>query len=126
MIYGIGVDIMDIARLETLRGKYDDPFFVKTFTDSERSAALRRRDPIRYFAKRFAAKEAVFKALNGRPDAFRFNEIETLNDERGQPYVVLYGETRKFQELAGIGHIHISLSDDGGFVIAYAVCETFS
>ena len=123
MIYGIGVDTLSTARLEALEGRYDDPFFRKTYTDAEYSAGISRRDPIVYFSERFAAKEAVFKALNITSTEFRFNEIETLNDDTGKPYVNLYGCARRMQDEAGVRHIHISLSSGGGYVTAFAVCE---
>ena len=123
MIVGIGVDILSVARLENLRGKYDDSFFKKTFTKAEYETGLKRPDPIIYFTQRFAAKEAVFKALNVKSAAFRFNEVETLNDDSGKPYVVLHGEAKRLRDEAGIKRILISLSSDGGYAIAYAVCE---
>lgn len=124
MIYGIGVDIIYIGRLEDLRGKYDDPFFEKTFSEKEYEAGINRADPIKYFSGRFAAKEAVFKALNMDSGAFRFSEIETLNDGSGKPYIVLYGHTKQFCTEKGIKRLHISLSNDNGFVTAFAICET--
>lgn len=124
MIYGIGVDILSVARLEDLRGNYSDPFFKKTYTDAEFLEALNRSNPIKYFAERFAAKEAVFKALQIASDAFRFNQIETLNDKSGCPHINLYGHVKEVKEKMGITNLYISLSNDGDFVVAFAVCET--
>ena len=124
MIYGTGVDIMHTTRLEALRGKYDDPFFKKTFSEKEYKAGMCRADPIIYFSERFAAKEAVFKALNVSSGKFRWNEIETPDDDSGKPYVVLHGIAKEICNEAGIRCIHISLSSDNGFVIAFAICET--
>ena len=123
MIYGIGVDILSVAQLNDLRGKYDDPFFSKTYSEKEYEAGLGRSDPIMYFAGRFAAKEAVLKALKINSGAFRFSDIETMNDDSGRPYVNLYGHTKELFDSLGSGRLHISLSRDVDYVIAYAVCE---
>ena len=123
MIYGIGVDIITSARLNDLRGKYDDSFFKKTFTEKEYEAGLKRADPIAYFAGRFAAKEAVFKALDINSGAFRFSDIETLSDDSGRPYVNLYGHVKERFDGLGAVRLHISLSSDGDYIIAFAVCE---
>ena len=123
MIHGIGVDIVSVAHMEGLRNRYNDPFFQKTYTVRERETALQKKDPIHYFAGRFASKEAVFKALHISPDAIRLNEIETLNDEMGCPYVNLFGQAKEVMEKAGFTRILISLSGDNGLIIAFAVCE---
>jgi len=124
MVYGIGVDIFDTGRLNYPRGQYDDPFFKKTFTEKELEAGISRADPIAYFAGRFAAKEAVFKALHISSGEFRWSDIETLNDDSGQPYVVLHGHAKKHFDDIGAQRLHISLSNDGGSSVAFAVCET--
>ena len=123
MIHGIGVDILSTSRLEKLRGEYDDPFFRKVFTKDEYLSAMGRNDPTQYFAERFAAKEAVFKALNSNSGEFRFSDVETLNDESGKPYVVLYGSVKEYCDIAGISSVLISLSSDVGYAVAFAVCE---
>ena len=124
MICGIGVDILDTARLEPLRGKYDDPFFKKTYTGAEYSAGIARPDPILYFSERFAAKEAVFKAISNDSGGLRFSEIETLNDDSGKPYVNLYGRAKELCDKMGIKSLLISISSDGGHAAAFAVCES--
>jgi len=123
MIYGIGADMLSKSRLDDLRGKYDDAFFKKTFTEAEYSTGIARPDPILYFSERFAAKEAVFKAISISGDNFKLRDIETLNDESGKPFVNLYGHTKEHCDNAGVTRLHVSLSNDGGFVIAFAVCE---
>jgi len=123
MIHGVGVDIQDSARLESLRGKYSDPFFSATYTEAEYEVGIGKPDPILYFTERFAAKEAVFKALNVNSTEFRFTDIETRNDDTGKPVVALYMYTRKLYEEKGINSVHLSISNDNGFVVAIAVCE---
>lgn len=121
MIHGIGVDIIHEKRLAGLRP--EDPFLRKTFTEGEREAAAQAPVPLRWYAERFAAKEAVFKALQISGEGVRLNEIETLNDENGIPRVTLYGALRERAEQLGICRIHISLSNEDPISVAYAVCE---
>ncbi len=124
MLRGIGVDILNISRLQGFDGDWDDPFFTKAFTAAERRAALGRREPLLFFAERFAAKEAVFKALGLPRDAVSLAEIETLSDEAGRPRVTLYGATLAAFTRAGGGAVSVSLSNDEGLVCAFAVCES--
>ncbi len=123
MIHGVGADILDKKRLAPLANDYKDPFFLKTFTPGERAAAAERSDSLMFYAERFCAKEAVFKALRVSGDAARLDEIEILGDKLGRPCVSLYGRTA---ELAGglrIRQISVSISYDGDFTLAFAVCE---
>jgi len=123
MIYGIGVDILSTARLYDPQGKYDDSFHRKTFTGKEYKEGISRTDPAVYFCERFAVKEAVLKSLNIGSNEFRFIDIETLNDDSGKPYVILNGHAKKHCDEIGIKRLHISLSNDGGFVAAFVICE---
>ena len=119
MIIGIGTDLMNIRRLASLEP--DDAFFRLTFTEKERESSKVRPNPMLYLAERFAVKEAVFKAVGIDADPVRLNEIETLNQANGAPFVALYG---KFQALAKereIRRIHLSLSSDGDFVQAFVI-----
>lgn len=100
----------------------DDPFF-RVYTAAERAEAASSADPLCYYAERFAAKEAVFKALGLDGDHARLNEIETLRGTFGRPEVHLYGAIQEHALRAGITTVHISLSGDAPFVIACAVAE---
>ena len=123
MIRGIGADIVSERHLESLRGRYDDPFFQKTFTEREREAAMLRKDPVMYFTERFAAKEAVFKSMRISPDSMRLDEIETLNDDKGCPCVNLCGKMKEMMDVAGGARVFVSITSDNGFAAAFAVCE---
>ncbi|MEL7658300.1 MAG: holo-ACP synthase [Bacillota bacterium] len=124
MIYGIGVDILDLNRIRVLSPNWNDPFFIKTFTENERKEAALREDPTRYFGGRFSGKEAVFKALRISSDAIRLNEIEILNDIENRPYVNLLSTVKRLAMELGIGKVSISLSNDGEQVISFAISET--
>ncbi|HML37641.1 MAG TPA: holo-ACP synthase [Bacillota bacterium] len=123
MIHGVGVDILDIDRIRPLSADWNDSFFIKTFTEKERAEAALREDPSRYFAGRFSAKEAVFKALRIPSDAIRLNEIEILNDAENKPCVHLLSRAEQVATGLGVGRLSVSLSNDGDFVISFAICE---
>ena len=125
MVAGVGTDLLSIERI---RRAVEDPavdsaFLVRTFTERERAEARLRPDPVLYFATRFAGKEAVFKCLGLDGGWVRLDEIEILNAENGQPFVVLTGEFRRKAELNGIADIHISLSHDTDYALAFAVAQ---
>lgn len=124
MIHGIGIDFIDERRIRPLLDTPSDSFFQKTYTEAERMQAEGSVEPIRYYAERFAAKEAVFKALRISGDGVRLNEIETLNDDTGAPYVKLYGYLEQCRQKMGISAIHISITRDPPYSLAYVICET--
>jgi holo-[acyl-carrier protein] synthase len=123
MVLGVGTDILLIDRL---RRNPEDlaenaPFLRKTYTTAERQAALARPDPVLYYSTRFAGKEAVFKALGSDDGQIRLDQIEILNREDGQPQVTLYGRMKELAVAKGVRSIHISLSYDTEYAIAFAV-----
>lgn len=122
MIHGIGVDILSMERLKPLMNTPDDPFF-RVYTAAERAEAAASPDPLCYYAGRFAAKEAVFKALSLSGDRVRLSDIETLRGAYGQPVVTLHGTLKAHAEAQNITAVHLSLSNDPPYVVAYAVCE---
>lgn len=123
MILGIGVDIMAQGRLSTENLRENDPFFQRTFSEKEREQGWMQPDFVRYFAARFAGKEAVFKAFRLPPGQGEFQEIEIMNDENGAPYVNLYGCMREIAARLGNPRLHISLSDEKEYTAAFAVLE---
>ena len=123
MILGIGTDILNAHQLAESSLSPSDPFLKKTYTEREIAEAMTRLDTHSYYATRFAGKEAVFKAFGAHPDSIRLNEIEILGDDTGAPRVTLHGNARRTAESIGATHVHISLSYDLPFVIAFAVME---
>lgn len=123
MLIGIGTDILSRERLK--RG-LDRAFILRTYTPAEQAQGEMRTDPAAYYATRFAAKEAVYKAVSVSGAAFEPREIETLDDECGRPSVRLSGETaRRVREYAGGGEyrILVSLSYEDTAAIAFAAAE---
>jgi holo-[acyl-carrier protein] synthase len=115
MIYGIGVDLVDIARFETAIAntpKLKD----RLFTEGEKS--LKGYS----LAARFAAKEAFMKAV-GKAQGLSFQEVEIVKDEFGKPSFLLSGQSSQTVSGSGISSLHLSLSHDGNMAIAYVVAE---
>ena len=120
MIFGIGTDILDRKRLD--RG-LDAAFIRRAYTDAERLQAAQRCDPAAYYATRFAAKEAVLKALGTGLRGGELTEIVVTNDELGKPAVELRGYHRELAERLGAARINISLSHGRDTAVAYVVME---
>lgn len=126
MIRGIGTDILEIKKLAPILELPDyqqDSFIRKTYTQKEICLAESRPLPINCYATRFAGKEAVFKALSQSEDACRLNEIEILSDEAGKPFVVLHGNAAAAAAGLNVTAVHISLSYEDEYAIAYAIAE---
>lgn len=127
MIVGIGTDILQTARMRTLIDNCGEVFLTRTFTLAERKAAARRSDPLLFYCTRFAAKEAVFKALAPPGDAgCDPREAEILSDRTGFPYAVLRGRLREYAAAKRVSTVTVSVSDEDHYVVAFAVAEAVS
>jgi holo-[acyl-carrier protein] synthase len=118
MIYGIGCDIIKISRIERLLEKNGEKFLNRVYSEEELgSAPVEPTQYSAYLAKRFAAKEAFAKALGtGIGEEIAFNRISILNDQKGRPYIKT---DEKYSKLK----IHLSISDERTYAIAYVVLE---
>jgi len=124
MIYGIGVDIVDISRIERVLDRWGDRFVRRVFTEAEIEYCSRRGRPASRYALRFAAKEAFAKALgSGFRDGLSFRQIEVINNTQGKPYLKLHGRCRELYTENGICGVFLSLSDDGPYAVAMVVLE---
>jgi holo-[acyl-carrier protein] synthase len=122
MIVGIGIDAVSVARTGGLVARFGERFVRRVFTEAEREYCGSRRDAAGSFAARFAAKEAVMKALkSGWGSGVRFKEIEVQRGERGAPFIVLHGGAREKAQALGLSNIFISLSHEGDLALAQAV-----
>ena len=128
MIFGIGTDILEIERINKILNKQNEKFIDRIYGSNEISFIKNKKNDLKYFlGKRFAAKEATWKAFNPkRGDGLIFKEIETLNDRNGKPYLFFSGKTERYiQEkeikLKGKLKFDISLSDERQYVIAFVV-----
>ena len=125
MIVGVGTDILKTERMRAFIDDFGEVFLARTFTPAEREAAARRPEPLLFYCTRFAAKEAVFKAIAPPGDAgCDPREVEILNDRTGFPYAVLHGRLQQFAAARGVSTITVSVSDEDDYVVAFAVAET--
>lgn len=117
MIVGVGVDLIEIERIAAALARRAR-FAERCFTDREAGYCLARAFPPQHFAARFAAKEAVGKAL-GR-GMTRWREVEVVRG-RGAPTVALHGHYAEWAERLGVTAIHLSLTHSRGMAVAVAV-----
>lgn len=115
-IIGVGADIVEVRRIRELCER-DGSFLQRVFTKAELDYALRKSSKHLHLAARFAAKEAVAKALGG---PFGWQEVEVVNRADGKPKVNLSGRAR---EVAGNATVHISVSHTEHYACAVAVVE---
>lgn len=115
-IAGIGVDVVDLARFERAVDR-TPALRARLFAESEREL------PLRSLAGRFAAKEALIKAL-GDSSGVQWHDMVIVNNELGNPSFVLSGGTAAVAERRGITAIHVSMSHDAGVAVAQVVLET--
>ena len=115
-IYGIGTDIVNIKRIEKSLKKNENNFKKRIFSKKEIIYCEGKKNPISFYAKRFAAKEALSKALGtGIRKGINFKDIEILNDNLGKPSISLKGNTANFlkKKIKSKKYsIHLSLTDD--------------
>jgi len=124
MIYGTGVDLVSLKRVEKVILRWGDRFINKVFTEHEARTCQDRPASHEAFALRFAAKEAFSKALGlGMRKGIHWRDIEVSNDPAGKPGLRLSGIAADICREKGINGIHLSLSDDGDYGIAMVVLE---
>ncbi|MBF0142565.1 MAG: holo-ACP synthase [Magnetococcales bacterium] len=125
MILGIGTDLVEIERIEEGLRRFGERLERRLFTPAEsRLCEARRAQRSACFAKRFAAKEALVKALGtGMREGIWFTDIEVLPGNDGQPFLFFSGETGRRLAALGQLRVHLSLSDERGFALAMVVLE---
>lgn len=123
MIYGIGTDVVEITRVERLIDRFGQAFLDRIFTASEQRAGDLRRNRGRFYAMRFAAKEAAWKALATRHKGIGWHDLVIGADSDGKPELHFEGRACEiFDKISsGRGVKHLSLSDDGGMALAFVV-----
>jgi holo-[acyl-carrier protein] synthase len=122
MILGVGVDIIDVERIQAAltRPGTGERFRTRVFTPGEVAYCLPRRNAAESFAARFAAKEAMMKALG---HAYGWREIEVIRGS-GAPTLQLHGRAEHRATALGIRRIHLSLSHTATLAIAYVIAES--
>ncbi len=124
MIVGIGIDVVEIHRMNELIGRWGERFFEKVFTPKEIEYASTKSNSTQHYAGRFAVKEAVAKALStGWSGGFRWKDVEVTNDDLGKPSVQLYGHVLG---LLTNCTVFVSISHSENVIVAVAVIEKIS
>ena len=124
MIIGIGIDIVDINRIEKTLDIYGKKFKLRCFSKNEIDSSEKKIKPANSYAKKFAAKEAFAKALGtGFARGVFWKDITVQNDIYGKPFIKLYGNaSKKLKELYSKPcYIDVSLSDEKNYAIANIV-----
>ena len=121
-IYGIGVDRIAIKRIKHSVDRFGQRFIDRVYTADEYTLA-QKRGTFRRLAMFFAAKEAVSKALGTGFVGFAMNEVEVIYLKSGKPEITLHGNARRTAKALDIKHIHLSLTDDDGIAMAFAIAE---
>ncbi len=124
MIVGTGVDIVEIARFRKVVERLKNRFILRVFTPDEQQFCRKHRDPIPHFAVRFAAKEALFKALGtGWAKGVTWLDAEVQRERQDPPKMKLHGEAEMRSQNMGIRTIHLSLSHSDHSAIAMVILE---
>ena len=124
MIKGIGTDLVRTERIRASFERWGERFANKILSSYELEKFSAARNKVNYLAKRFAAKEAIAKALGtGMRSGVHFSCIEVKHHPSGAPFVVLHGHALLRAELMGVQSSHLSITDEEGFAMAFAVLE---
>ena len=124
MIFGIGIDIVEVARIETSIQQFGDVFVKRILAESELVSYFQSQIKARFLAKRFAAKEAFSKALGtGLRAPATFQNIAVSHDDLGKPLLVLAPELQALLKSKNISQMHISISDEKNLAAAFVVLE---
>ena len=117
-MYHVGVDIIEIERIERVTQRWGERFLQRVYTEAELDICRNRAPAL---AVRFAAKEAVMKALGTGTKGVGWREIEVLSNRDGKPLVYLHGRAQKKAAELGLGELAISLSHSREYAVASVV-----
>ena len=124
MIYGIGTDMVEIARMQGLLQRWGDKAGRRILAESEMAGFLQAVDQARFLAKRFAVKEALSKAVGtGVVAPVLLTAIAVSHDELGKPQLVFSPELQAFLQQRGIVRSHVSITDEREHALAFVVLE---
>ncbi|SFC02918.1 holo-[acyl-carrier protein] synthase [Marinospirillum celere] len=125
MLVGIGTDLARIERFADLLARRGDSIAKRLLTPSERQGLAEAASPAAFLAKRFAAKEALLKALGtGLRDGLSWQQLEVSNDGLGKPVMTLSGRAAEMAAEKEVTRVHLSLSDEQEHALAFVVLET--
>ena len=120
-ILGLGTDIVEIARIESVIARSGERLARRVLSDNEWAIWKTHHQPVRFLAKRFAVKEAAAKAFGtGIRNGLAFNQFEEL----GKPRLRLWGEALKLAEKLGVVNMHVTLADERHYACATVIIES--
>ena len=125
MIFGVGTDIVEMSRMESTWTRFGQHFADRILMPEEMALFERTKNPARFLAMRFAGKEASVKAMGtGFAHGVWLRDVGITSNEWGRPLIIWSERGQKVCDELGIGKGHVSLTDDAGLVMAFAVIET--
>ena len=125
MIVGLGIDVIEVARMAEALRRHGDRFGERVFTDRERAACDARADRVLALAARFAAKEACLKAFGtGWAEGLGFRDVEVVREGNQPPRLVLHGAAVRRAETLGVIRSHVSLTHQPGLAAAVVILES--
>lgn len=123
MIRGLGTDMVEISRIEQALARHGERFVRRILGPAEYAAFAASNSSACHLAKRFAAKEAASKALGTGIGRVSWHDIEVLNDAQGAPYLRFHRNAAARMAELGASSAWLSLSDEGGLALAFALIE---
>lgn len=124
MILGIGVDLVDVRRMEAIIFRWQERFLRRIFTEREIHYCNNKKNPAQRFATRYAAKEAFIKALFPKgAEGISMLDIE-IDQRESRPSVNLSGKVENYAQEVGVKKIHLMVSHDGNYGLANVVLES--
>lgn len=121
-VFGHGIDLVEVSRIAGMVDRHGQRFLTRCFTPGELDYAEARKRMDEHLAARFAAKEAVLKALGtGWRSGIAWTDVEVALDPAGAPCVRLHGQAARLARQAGVVEWRLSLSHAGGFAMASAI-----
>ncbi|MEJ0040598.1 MAG: holo-ACP synthase [Gammaproteobacteria bacterium] len=122
MIYGIGVDVLEAARIKKSLERFGDHFIDRLLMPAERAQLAHTKRPERFIAMRFAAKEAIVKAMGtGFAHGVWIRDVGVVQNAWGKPEVVYSERGEAVRRGLGVGEGHVTLTDEAGLIVAVAV-----
>ena len=124
MIFGVGTDVVELSRIQASYERFGEHFVERILMDEEIELFRRSKQPARFLAMRFAGKEATAKAMGtGFAHGVWMRDVGITSNEWGRPLVIWSERGKAVCDQLGIGAGHVSLTDDAGLIIAFAVVE---
>lgn len=124
MIFGVGTDIVELSRMQATWERFGENFALRILMPEELILFRKAKNPVRFLAMRFAGKEAAVKAIGtGFAHGVWLRDVGIVNNDWGRPLIIWSKRGQKVCDELGVGQGHVSLTDDAGLIMAFAVVE---